>query len=103
MIKFRFRNESYIFQNTLCLVDFLILYLRSNPDMAITKLCFPISKAKKERYHAFRIEDGDIVAIRFKMRWKKDEKTTEVVTRGREQIAALIEKEDLVHEKLFFC
>ncbi len=100
MVRFNFQKESFIFQDTLCLVDFLHDHCKNNQRFAIASTPDNLDEALKARYHAFRLEDGDIVAIRFKTRWKKNERTTEVVARGREAVATLIEEESLVREEI---
>lgn len=101
MVKFCFRNENLIFQDTFCLVDFLTLYLRRKPDVAIALVC-SLSEAKKMKYHALCLLDNEIVAVRYKQRWKKDEDPVEPVARGREEVARVMQSEMINGTKQLF-
>ena len=100
MVRFNFQKESFIFQDTLCLVDFLRNHCKNNQRFSVVTIPDNLDEALKAKFHAFRFLDGDLVAFRLKRRCKENENPIEVVASGREDVAALIEKESLVREEI---
>ena len=101
MIQFPFMGESFIFQNTGTLVDFLTQYMRENPSMGIARVC-TLQEAQMKRYHALSLKDDEIIAIHWALRKKNGVYPIDIVARGKEAVAKLMEQENFEDGRVLF-